>query len=86
MVEGWLLGVILGVCLGIIGSRWFPAVRHWPERFAMGFFIMLLAVPTLLYVANKLLGWQITLPTLLIVLFLFLVVGGIVSKNVRKAF
>ena len=77
-----LLGVIFALCLGVMGSRWFGAAPNAWERFAAGILVMLLFFPALLYFSNRLLGWQVSFPTLLILFFLFLIIGK-VSKNLR---
>ncbi len=77
-----LLGVIFALGMGILGSRWFNSSPNTWERIAMGTLAMLLFFPIALYFSNRLLGWQVSLPTLLILFFLFLIIGK-VSKNLR---
>ena len=77
-----LLGVIFALGMGILGSRWFDSSPITWERIAMGALAILLFFPIALYFSNRLLGWQVTLPTPLILFLIFLVIGKM-SKNLR---
>ncbi|QQR92108.1 MAG: hypothetical protein IPJ89_02980 [Candidatus Iainarchaeum archaeon] len=82
-IESIVLGIIFALCLAVIGSRWFNALPRTWERVGMGLLAMILLFPALLYFSSRLLGWKFSLPTLLICFFIFLIVGKIVSKNLR---
>jgi uncharacterized membrane protein YjjP (DUF1212 family) len=84
--QAALLGVGFIIFTGIIGSLWQRSTaRHSAvEEWTYGVMAMLIAFPAFLFLANRLLGWQITRPTLVVALILFLLGGLIMSKNLRN--
>ncbi len=85
LLESAVWAVIFVIALGIIGSLWQGSTRKQSllGEWTQGLFWMLVVAPAFLYLSNRLLGWQVTTPTLLITFIIFLVGGWIVSKNLR---
>ena len=84
-LESATWALVLVFAIGVIGSLWQGSTRKqpWLKDGVHGLLWMLVAFPAFLYLSNRLLGWQITAPTLLVTLTIFLIGGFLVSKNLR---